>query len=117
MAAEPYVAQFHPRLIGLTGTPEQILAVAESYKAYYAKYPPPDASPYRLRCQSGMRLSIFWGISVGGNQCHRLSETARGHLTQPAVPRGRYSTTIFTSLPDLSRSPGSSPLSTRKRST
>jgi SCO1/SenC len=46
---EPYVAQFHPRLIGLTGTPEQILAVAESYKAYYAKYPPPDASPYRLR--------------------------------------------------------------------
>ena len=49
----------------LTGTPEQILAVAECYKAYYAKYPPSDASPYRLRCQSGMRLSIFWGVSVG----------------------------------------------------
>ena len=29
----------------------------------------------------------------------------------------RHSTTILTSLPDFSRSPGSSPLSTRKRST
>ena len=37
-------------------------------------------------------------------------EWGRGHLTQPAVPRGRYSTTIFTSLGDLSRSPGLQPV-------
>ena len=32
-----YVKNFHPRLIGLTGTPEQIAAVAKAYKVYYAK--------------------------------------------------------------------------------
>jgi protein SCO1/2 len=32
-----YVAAFHPRLIGLTGAPEEIRKVALSYKAYYAK--------------------------------------------------------------------------------
>jgi len=32
-----YVASFHPRLIGLTGTPDHIAAVAKSYKVYYAK--------------------------------------------------------------------------------
>ena len=32
-----YVANFHPRLVGLTGTPEHIAAVAKSYKVYFAK--------------------------------------------------------------------------------
>ena len=44
----PYVAQFHPRLIGLTGTPQQIRSVADSYKAYYAKYTPPDGAIYLI---------------------------------------------------------------------
>jgi cytochrome oxidase Cu insertion factor (SCO1/SenC/PrrC family) len=34
-----YVKNFDPRLIGLTGTPEQIAAVAKAYKVYYAKVP------------------------------------------------------------------------------
>jgi protein SCO1/2 len=32
-----YVSAFHPRLIGLTGTPEQIAKVAKAYGIYYAK--------------------------------------------------------------------------------
>jgi cytochrome oxidase Cu insertion factor (SCO1/SenC/PrrC family) len=32
-----YVAAFHPRLIGLTGTPDEIRAVATAYKTWYAK--------------------------------------------------------------------------------
>lgn len=32
-----YVVNFHPRLVGLTGTPEAIAAVAKSFKVYYAK--------------------------------------------------------------------------------
>lgn len=32
-----YVPHFHPRLIGLTGSPEQIAAVAKAYRVYYAK--------------------------------------------------------------------------------
>jgi protein SCO1/2 len=34
-----YVANFHPRLVGLTGTPEQVAAAARAYKVYYAKVP------------------------------------------------------------------------------
>lgn len=32
-----YVANFHPRLIGLTGTPDAIAAVAKEYGVYYEK--------------------------------------------------------------------------------
>ncbi|MDH3740233.1 MAG: SCO family protein [Hyphomicrobiales bacterium] len=32
-----YVENFHPRLIGLTGTPEQIADVAKAYRVYYKK--------------------------------------------------------------------------------
>lgn len=34
-----YLGHFHPRILGLTGTPEQIAAVAKAYRAYYAKAP------------------------------------------------------------------------------
>lgn len=32
-----YVKQFDPRLIGLTGTPEEIAAIAKAYRVYYEK--------------------------------------------------------------------------------
>lgn len=34
-----YVRAFHPAIVGLTGTPEQIRAVTKAYKAHYAKVP------------------------------------------------------------------------------
>jgi protein SCO1/2 len=34
-----YVKNFHPRLVGLTGTPEEIAAAAKAYKVYYRKVP------------------------------------------------------------------------------
>lgn len=34
-----YVAYFDPRLIGLTGTPEQVAAAAKAYRIYYAPQP------------------------------------------------------------------------------
>jgi protein SCO1 len=37
-----YVAWFHPSLIGLTGTPEEIEAVKAAYKVYAAKAPQED---------------------------------------------------------------------------
>ena len=43
-----YVENFGPRLIGLTGTPEEIAAVAKAYRVYYAK----AAQPGLARCLS-----------------------------------------------------------------
>ena len=34
-----YVGNFHPRMAGLTGTPEQVAAVAKAYRVFYAKAP------------------------------------------------------------------------------
>jgi len=34
-----YVRAFHPAIIGLTGTPQQIRSVTKAYNAYYAKVP------------------------------------------------------------------------------
>jgi cytochrome oxidase Cu insertion factor (SCO1/SenC/PrrC family) len=34
-----YVKNFDPRLVGLTGTPEEIAVVAKAYRVYYAKVP------------------------------------------------------------------------------
>ena len=36
-ALGPFVARYHPRLLGLTGTPEQIAAVAKEYVVVYNK--------------------------------------------------------------------------------
>ena len=36
-ALKPFVARYHPRLFGLTGTPEQIAAVAKAYVVTYHK--------------------------------------------------------------------------------
>jgi protein SCO1/2 len=36
-----YVAAFHPRLVGLTGTPQQIAAVGKNFGIYYAREPTP----------------------------------------------------------------------------
>lgn len=32
-----YISSFHPRLLGLTGSPEEVAAVADAYKLYYRK--------------------------------------------------------------------------------
>jgi protein SCO1/2 len=39
-----YVKHFDPRLVGLTGTPEEIAAITKAYRVYYKKVPN-DAAP------------------------------------------------------------------------
>jgi protein SCO1/2 len=43
-----YVAAFHRSLVGLTGSPEEIRKVANSYKAFYTKIPGERSGEYLI---------------------------------------------------------------------
>ncbi len=44
-AMKVYVSNFHPRMIGLTGSEQDIAVVAKAYRVYYAKAKGSEASP------------------------------------------------------------------------
>lgn len=48
-----YVAAFHPRLIGLTGSPAQVAAAAEEFKVYYEKREEDSAPDGYLMAHTG----------------------------------------------------------------
>jgi cytochrome oxidase Cu insertion factor (SCO1/SenC/PrrC family) len=41
-----FISEFHPRFVGLTGTPEQIQKVAKAYRVYYSKPPDDNTTDY-----------------------------------------------------------------------
>jgi protein SCO1/2 len=47
-AMADYVSRFHPRMVGLTGSAEQIAQAARAYRVYFAKVRPRDASDYLM---------------------------------------------------------------------
>lgn len=51
-----YVSRFHPRMVGLTGTPEQVAEVARAYRVYYAKVNRPEMTEYLVDHSSFMYL-------------------------------------------------------------
>lgn len=53
-----YVAAFHPRIIGLTGTPAQVAAAAKVYAVYYSKRADPGATDYLV---DHMRATFLMG--------------------------------------------------------
>ena len=53
-----YVAAFHPRLIGLTGTPEQIKDVAKRFGVYFARAGDPAKKDYLM---DHARTAILFG--------------------------------------------------------
>lgn len=68
-----YIEQFDPRLVGLTGTPEQIAKAAEAYRAQYDKVKDPGAeggytmehTPYiYFMSPDNEFLTFFVGTSV-----------------------------------------------------
>lgn len=48
-ALKPYVAAFHPRLIGLTGTPAEIAGVATRFGIYHSKEEPRAGGGYNVQ--------------------------------------------------------------------
>jgi protein SCO1/2 len=79
-----YVPLFHPRLIGLTGSAEQIRRVALAYKVYYAKYPP-DSSDYVIDHSSFIYLVDKAGKYIGffppGTTADRMIEILNLNLS------------------------------------
>ena len=43
-----YVSNFHPRMVGLTGTPAQIAQVAKAYRVFYQKAPGATGEEYLM---------------------------------------------------------------------
>jgi cytochrome oxidase Cu insertion factor (SCO1/SenC/PrrC family) len=82
-----YVGSFSPRIIGLTGTPEQIRAVADSYKAYYARYTPPDGAVYLIDHTGFIylmgRSGEYLGFFPPGTSADRMVEIIRQNLARP----------------------------------
>lgn len=66
-----YVKNFNARLVGLTGTPEEIAAVTKAYKVYFKKVPN-DASP----ADYGMdHTSIIYLMGPGGEYIAHFTPT------------------------------------------
>lgn len=47
-AMADYVSRFHPRMVGLTGSAEQVAAAARAFRVYYAKVQPRDSTTYLM---------------------------------------------------------------------
>lgn len=80
-----YVPLFHPRLIGLTGSPADIRRIARGYKVYFAKAPEAGMSAYMLDHSAFIYLvdaeGRFAGFLPPGTTPDRLIEAIRPHLT------------------------------------
>ncbi|MBP2298189.1 SCO family protein [Azospirillum picis] len=81
-----YVALFHPRLVGLTGTPDQVRDAARAYRVYYAKAPQKDAKPdeYLMDHSSFIYLmgpdGKFVGVYPGGTSADKIAQDLAGRI-------------------------------------
>jgi len=47
-ALADYVSRFHPRMVGLTGSPQQVAAAARAYRVFYARVQRPEMTQYLM---------------------------------------------------------------------
>lgn len=80
-----YVTNFHPRLIGLTGSVEQVRAAAKAYRVYYAKTEDSSATDYLIDHSSFVYLMNPRGEYVThfpyGLGSDKMAAQIRKHLT------------------------------------
>ena len=79
-----YVALFHPRLIGLTGSVRQIKRAAGAYRVYYAKTAPTKREGYDID-HTGFVFLVdkngkYLGYFPPGTPADRMLEMLRPHL-------------------------------------
>jgi cytochrome oxidase Cu insertion factor (SCO1/SenC/PrrC family) len=81
-----YVSAFHPSLIGLTGSPDQIRKVANAFKAYYAKVTDPRGGDYVIDHMGAIYLmgrnGEYLGFMPPQTGPDRLAEILREHLAK-----------------------------------
>ena len=81
-----YVAHFHPRLVGLTGTSEQIKRAADVYRVFYAKVDDPQATEYLMDHSSFVYLmgrdGKFLTMFSHGTDPSRMAQTIGAYLDQ-----------------------------------
>lgn len=83
-----YVALFDDRIIGLTGTAEEIASVARAFRVYYAKVHPPEASSYTMDHSSFTYLldgeGRFLALFRHGTPPEEVAQAIRSHLARGA---------------------------------
>jgi cytochrome oxidase Cu insertion factor (SCO1/SenC/PrrC family) len=81
-----YLTPFHPRLVGLTGSEQDIRALALAYKVYYAKIAAEHGEPYAIDHTGFIylvdRSGKYLGFFPPGTRPERLVEIIRQHLPQ-----------------------------------
>ena len=75
-----YLSSFDPRIVGLTGTPEEVAAVAKAYKIYYRKVP--TDSGYTMDHSATVFLMDGRGDFYGTSNFQESAEIRRGKLRQ-----------------------------------
>jgi cytochrome oxidase Cu insertion factor (SCO1/SenC/PrrC family) len=80
-----YLGAFHKSFVGLTGTPEEVRKVANSYKAFYAKLPPTPSGEYAID-HTGIiylmgRDGEYLGFMPPQTDPQKLTEILRRHLS------------------------------------
>lgn len=83
-AMAEYVSRFHPRMVGLTGTPEQVAAAARSFRVFYAKINRPEMSEYLMDHSSFIYLvgpdGRVRALFRPGTAPEAIAEAARGQI-------------------------------------
>jgi protein SCO1/2 len=81
-----YLAAFHPSFVGLTGSPEQIRKVANSYKAFYVKVPGERSGEYSIDHTGAIYLigrgGEYLGFMPPQTSPDRLTEVLRKNLAR-----------------------------------
>jgi protein SCO1/2 len=79
-----YVRLFHPRLIGLTGTEEQVKRTARAYKAWYRRVDMPSGADYLFEHSGFVYLygpdGAYFGFFPPGTSAERLATIVRERL-------------------------------------
>jgi protein SCO1/2 len=76
-----YLSSFDPRIVGLTGTEEEVAAAAKAYKIYYRKVPT-EGSDYTMDHSATLFLMDSKGEFYGTSNFQEPEETRRGKLRQ-----------------------------------